>query len=207
MTRTRAAAVAILAALAATALSAAAQNLTQADAASLEKKVQAIMQRGLVPVPKAPAKPLAPLRTSLTEREVNAYFKFNMDQFPTGVVNPQLTFSDAGRLAAKATVDLDAVRKSRPRSALDPMNIVALAGSVDLLVNGTLKSRAGMGTLIIESVTLGGIPIPVAALQEIILFYTKTPELPQGFDIPKPFPLPAAIREVQTQRGAAIVVQ
>jgi hypothetical protein len=206
MTRTRAAAASLLAALAATAL-AAAQDLTKADAASLERKIQTIMQRSTVPPPKAPAKPLAPLRTSLTEREVNAYFKFNMDQFPPGVVNPLLTFSDAGRLAAKATVDLEAVRKSRPRGALDPMNLVALAGSVDLLVNGTLKSKAGMGTLIIESASLGGIPIPVVALQEIILFYTKTPELPQGFDITKPFPLPVGIREVQTQRGAAIVVQ
>jgi hypothetical protein len=202
MTRTRAAAASILAALAATALGAAAQDLTQADAASLERKIQAIAKRGLTP-PKTPT----PLRTSMTDREVNAYFKFNMDQFPTGVVNPRLTFSDAGRLAAQATVDLEAIRKSRPRSALDPMNVAALAGSVDLVVSGTLKSKAGMGTLIIESASLGGIPIPVAVLQEVVAFYTKSPDLPQGFDITKPFPLPVGIREVQTQRGALTVVQ
>ena len=201
MSRSRAAVVGLLAALAATALGAA-QDFTKAESDSLERKVQAITKRGLTP-PKAPE----PLRTSLTEREVNAYFKFNMDLFPPGVINPRLSFSDAGRLAAQATVDLDAVRKSRPRSALDPMNLVALAGSVNLLVNGTLKSRNGMGTLIVESASLGGIPIPVVALQEVIAFYTKTPELPQGFDITKPFPLPVGIREVMTQRGAVTVVQ
>ena len=142
MSRSRAAVVGLLAALAATALGAA-QDFTKAESDSLERKVQAITKRGLTPPPKAPAP--APLRTSLTEREVNAYFKFNKDLFPPGVVNPRLSFSDAGRLAAQATVDLDAVRKSRPRSALDPMNIVALAGSVNLLVNGTLKSREWHG--------------------------------------------------------------
>jgi hypothetical protein len=64
-----------------------------------------------------------------------------------------------------------------------------------------------MGTLIIESASLGGIPIPVAVLQEVVAFYTKSPDLPQGFDITKPFPLPVGIREVQTQRGALTVVQ
>jgi hypothetical protein len=204
MSRSRAAAVILLAALAATALGAA-QDFTKAESDSLERKVQAITKRGLTPPPKAPAP--APLRTSLTEREVNAYFQFNKDLFPPGVVNPRLNFSDAGRLAAQATVDLDAVRKSRPRSALDPMNIIALAGSVNLLVTGTLKSKTGMGTLIIESASLGGIPIPIDALREVIIFYTKTPELPQGFDITKPFPLPVGIREVMTQRGAVTVVQ
>ena len=201
MSRSRAAVVSLLAALAATALGAA-QDFTKAESDSLERKVVAITKRGLTP-PKAPA----PLRTSLTEREVNAYFSFNKELFPTGVVNPRLKFADAGRLSAQATVDLDAVRKSRPRSALDPMNLVALAGSVDLLVAGTLKSKGGMGTLIIESASLGGIPIPIPMLQEVILHYTKTPELPQGFDITKPFPLPVGIREVLTQRGAVTVVQ
>jgi hypothetical protein len=201
MTRTRAAVVSFLAALAATTLGAA-QDFTQAEATSLDRKVQAIVKRGLTP-----PKPPTPLRTSLTEREVNAYFKFNSDLFPKGVVNPLMRFSDAGRLSAQATVDLEAIRKSRPRSALDPMNLVALAGSVNMLVAGTLKSRAGMGTLIVESASLGGIPIPGEVLREVVLFYTKTPDLPEGFDITKPFPLPVGIREVQTQRGAVTVVQ
>ncbi len=176
------------------------QTLTQADAQSLEKKLGAIMARGLQPA----AKP-TPFRTFLTEREINAYFKFNSQNFPTGVVNPKLLLTGAGRLEGQATVDLTAIRKSRDRSWVDPMNLVG--GAVDLKISGTLTAASGTGRLTVESATLGGVPIPIAVLQEVVAFYTKSPELPNGFDLTKPFPLPSGIREVDVQRGAAMIVQ
>jgi hypothetical protein len=178
----------------------AAQDLTRDDALRMEGKLNAILARGARPVTRA-----APLRTSFSEREVNAYFKFNSHTFPTGVVNPRLGLTGPGRVEAQATVDLTAIRKSKERGWLDPMNLVG--GSVVLRMAGTLKSSGGMGTLQVESATLGGIPIPKLLLQEVIAFYTKSPELPDGFDITKPFPLPVGIREVQLERGAATVVQ
>ncbi len=180
---------------------AASQTLTQADASSLQKKLDSIMARGLQPKPPKNA----PYRTFLTEREINAYFKFNSQNFPTGVINPKLLLTGGGRLEGQATVDLTAIRKSRDRSWIDPMNLVG--GSVDLKVVGTLTAANGQGRLLVESASLGGVPIPKPLLQEVIAFYTKSPELPDGFDIDKPFPLPSGIREVDVQRGAAMIVQ
>ena len=186
---------------AATVIAEAEQNLTRDDAVRMEQKLNAIMARGLVPT----NKPAKPLRTSFTDREVNAYFKFNSETFPTGVVNPRIEIIDGGKLKAQATVDLTAIRKSRPRSFLDPMNLVG--GTVDLQVSGSLRASEGMGTLTVDSAWLGNIPIPKTVLQEVIAYYTKSPEMPDGFDIDKPFPLPVGIREVQLQRGAMTVVQ
>jgi hypothetical protein len=178
----------------------AAQELTRDDAVRLEQKLMAITARGSVP-----ARQAKPLRTSITEREVNSYFKFNSQTFPTGVVNPRLAITGPGRIKATATVDLTAIRKSKDRGFFDPMNLAI--GSVDLEITGTLKSSAGMGTLTVESAYLGYLPIPKPLLQEIIAHYTKSPELPKGFDLDKPFPLPVGIREVQIQPGTATIVQ
>jgi hypothetical protein len=185
-------------ALLATTLSA--QELTRDEAVRLEQKLMAITERANMPPRQA-----RPLRTSITEREVNAYFKFNSQNFPTGVVNPRLSITGPGRLEAKATVDLTAIRKSKERGFFDPLNLAA--GSVDLQISGTLRASGGMATLAIESAWLGYLPIPKPVLQEIISHYTKSPELPNGFDIDKPFPLPAGIREVEIKPGAATIVQ
>ena len=176
------------------------QDLTREDAVRMEKKLDAIMARGAVPPKQA-----KPLRTSFTEKEVNSYFKFNSQTFPTGVVNPRLVIAEGGKLRATATVDLTAIRKAKERSWYDPMNLVG--GTVDLLVTGTLKSNAGMGTLVVESAWLGNIPIPKPVLQEVISYYTKSPEMPDGFDLDKPFTLPVGIREVEVQRGTMTIVQ
>ena len=49
--------------------------------------------------------------------------------------------------------------------------------------------------------------MPKALLQELVTYYTRSPELPNGFDLDKPFDLPANIRQVELQRGACTVVQ
>jgi hypothetical protein len=180
------------------------QALTRNDGLRMEQKLNAIVARGALSGPGA--RTAKPLRTSFTESEVNSYFKFNA-QLPTGVVNPRLFFAEAGRLEGVATVDLEAIRKSKERSFLDPINVFALAGSVDLKVAGTFTANAGRGTLVIQSASLGGVPVPQWLLQEVIAYYTKTPENPAGFSLDKPFPLPVGIRAVELQRGAATVVQ
>ncbi len=59
------------------------------------------------------------------------------------------------------------------------------------------------GTFALESATLGAVPVPKSLLQELVTYYTRSPELPNGFDLDKPFDLPANIRQVELQRGAA----
>jgi hypothetical protein len=44
-------------------------------------------------------------------------------------------------------------------------------------------------------------------LQELVSYYSRTPEMPDGISLDKPFVLPAAIQTVETRRGAATVVQ
>ena len=110
-----------------------------------------------------------------------------------------------GKVQARAIVDLDAVRKSQPRGYLDPMNL--LFGSVEVAAAGTLQAANGKGTFQLASATLGALPIPKTLLQELITYYTKSPEMPNGFDLDKPFDLPANIRQVEIQRGSLTVVQ
>jgi hypothetical protein len=183
-------------------LATAGQDLTRRDAASMEQKLVAIATRGTTAHdPKLPA-----VRTSFTEQEINALFQYSpLVQLPAGVVNPRLTIADAGLLTGKAIVDLDAIRKSRERGMLDPLSYVT--GSVEVTAIGTLKTANGQGTFDLQSATLGGVSIPKSLLQELVSYYSRTPEMPGGFTLDRPFALPAAIQAVETRRGSATVVQ
>ena len=44
-------------------------------------------------------------------------------------------------------------------------------------------------------------------LQEIVSYYSKSEAAPKGVALDKPFVLPNGIREIQTARGQATVVQ
>jgi hypothetical protein len=174
--------------------------LNKRDADSLERKITAILDRG------ARADPAPTLRTVFTDREVNAYFKFQgAAQLPVGVVNPTITIADAGHVLGSAIVDLDAVRRAKERGWSDPLAWVS--GSLELHASGWLRGANGKGTFVYESATLSGVPIPKALLQEIVAFYTKTPEQPGGFVLDQPFDLPKKIRQVELQRGSAVIVQ
>ena len=50
-------------------------------------------------------------------------------------------------------------------------------------------------------------PVPKSLLQELVSYYSRTADTPEGVSIDKPFELPANIREVQIQRGAATIIQ
>ena len=190
-------------ALAAVHAVAAGQDLTRAEADSMEQKLVAIVTHAMVPARTGAAS----FQTSFTDREVNAFFKFNgKDALPTGVVNPQVTIASPGRIEARAIVDLDAVRLSEKRSMLDPLNLL-LRGKVEVTAAGFFRAAQGLGTLQLESATCAGITIPKSLLQELVTYYTRSPDMPGGFNLDKPFALPANLREVRTQRGAATVIQ
>lgn len=185
--------------VAAAASLAARQDLTRAEGDRMAQKLAAIEARGSTPATRG----AAPLRTSFTDREVNAYFRYNgKDRLPEGVVNPQVTVQSDRRVDARAVVDLDAVRKSQ-QSWMAGL----LHGSVEVRVTGDIAVANGKGTLQIVSATFGGIPIPVTVLQDVVATYSKTPDMPNGFQLDKPFDLPANIREVRLQPGAVTIVQ
>jgi hypothetical protein len=175
---------------------------TRRDATLLKQKVDAITLYGAKPVV---AK--EPRRTTVTENEVNAYLLYEAkEQLPTGVVEPSVTAMGPGRVSGRAVVDLDAVRKSKnPTSLLDPMNY--LFGRLPVTAVGTLTTSNGVGRFALESATAGTVPIPKMLLQEIVSYYSRTPQNPAGISLDDPFALPSRIREIQVERGQAIIVQ
>ena len=177
---------------------AAAQDPLRADAASMQKKLAAIVTRAEKP----PAKPAAPLRTSFTDREANAYFKlFGPEILPDGVLDPQVVINDGGKVRGRAIVDIDTAWKDRN------WLFSWMTGKVEIVAIGTLKAANGKGQFAVESTTLGGVSIPVSVLQTLVSYYSRTPESPRGFQLDEPFTLPSNIRSVETRKGVATVVQ
>lgn len=146
-------------------------------------------------------------RTTITENEVNAYLTYDSkDQLPSGVVEPVVTIIGTGRLTGRAVVDLDAVRNAKQgRTLLDPINY--LTGRVPVTATGTLKTQNGIGSFQLESAAIASVPIPKLLLQEIVSYYSKSAAKPAGIGLDDPFALPARIREIQVERGQAIIVQ
>jgi len=147
-----------------------------------------------------------PFRTTLTQREINGYFEHYLsDVAPAGVAEASLQIDDDGRVAGRAVVDLDAVRTQRERGTLDPMNL--LTGRLPVTATGIIRARGGTATLELLSASVAGVPVPKLVLQELVSYYTRSPAYPTGVSLDDPFTLPMDIREIQLQRGQAIVIQ
>ena len=170
------------------------------DAATLKQKVATITAH-------AERATRQTRRTTVTENEVNSYLEFEArEQLPTGVVEPSLSILGGGRVSARAVVDLDAVRRQKnPTSLLDPMNY--LMGRLPVTATGVLRTSQGVGHIEFESAAISRLPIPKFLLQEIVSYYSRTEQNPNGINLDDPFALPARIREIQVERGQAIIVQ
>lgn len=190
---------ALLAGLLATSLFAA-EPISRRDAARLQAKIDRITKG-------SPARGKTASTTAITETEVNSYLRYELaDRIPNGVTDPWVSILDNGRLSGRATVDLARVAQSRKSSGvLDPFNF--LSGSVPLAVNGILRTKNGVGTFAVESASISSVPVPVWMLQEIVSYYSRSESSPKGVAIDKPFVLPNGIREIQTAKGQATVVQ
>ena len=193
----------LTAALAATALTSntgAANTPSRADAASLRQKVAVITAFSERPQRQAN-------RTTLTEDEVNAFLVYEAgDQLPAGVVDPAISIEGTGRVSGRAVVDLDAVRRQKSsRGFLDPLSYAG--GRLPVTAAGVLSTGNGVGRFELQSATMAGIPIPKTLLQEIVSYYSRTPENPAGISLDDSFPLPARIREIQTDVGRVVVIQ
>jgi len=177
------------------------QEPSRADAERMNKKLQAIMARATAPL--APAKPVT---TSFTEAELNAYLRLDPTaELPVGLKAPTIVFLDGGKVDSKALVDLDLIRTSEKRGWLDPLAYVS--GILEVRTIGNFRGANGKGVYVYESATVGGVPVPKTVLQELLAYYTRTPETPKGIPLDAPFELPARIREVELRRGLATVIQ
>ena len=146
------------------------------------------------------------LSTPISEAEVNAYFEYAAKgQVPPGIVEPRLNALGDGRVGGQAVVDLDAVRKQKQRGWLDPM--AYLTGSLPLTASGLLITKDGVGRFQLESAQISGVSVPKSLLQELLAYYSRTPENPRGISMDDPFELPAHIREIRVDRGQATILQ
>jgi hypothetical protein len=190
------------------ATSALAITLGAADSPSSSRHDADLMKQKVATINRLGEKPLKERRrTTVTEKELNAYLALEaLTDLPKGVVNPTVSILGDGRLSGRAVVDLDAVRKeSPPRSLLDPKNL--LIGRLPIAATGVLTTNNGVGRFALESASVGGLPLPKFLLQEILSYYSRSPERPEGLSLDDPFSLPVRIREIQVGRGQAIVVQ
>jgi hypothetical protein len=146
-------------------------------------------------------------RTALTEDELNSWFAYSATPLlPAGVSQPQITALGQGRLMGQAIVDLDTVSKRKSTGgSFDPWSFVG--GKVPISVTGILHARDGMGRFEVQSAAISGVPVPSTLLQELLTYYSRTPEKPQGVRLDAPFALPASIRQIDVGQGQAVVVQ
>jgi len=174
--------------------------VSQRDGDRLQAKIDAIVKNAAANPPKAG-------EFSIPEREANSYLVFNLrEKIPKGLANPEITMMGDGALAARVLVDMDEVKRRRQSPGLfDPFNY--LSGQVPVNARGILRTREGRGQLYLRSADIAGVPLPKPLLQELVGFFSRSAQNPNGFDIDAPFDLPSKIREISVRPGESVVVQ
>jgi hypothetical protein len=146
-------------------------------------------------------------RTPVTETELNSWFTYSAKPLlPAGVSDPHITMIGNGKVTGQAIVDLDAIAKKKASGGtFDIWNLVG--GKVPVNVAGTLRTKDGIGSFDLESADVSGLPLPKSFLQEVVSYYSRTADHPQGVKIDDPFALPASIRQIDVGAGQAVIVQ
>jgi hypothetical protein len=177
-------------------------GMTKAHGDRFQTKLARIVSLGNAPRAKA----RAAQSTHVSDLEVNSYLRFHaLDQIPVGIVDPTLQALGDGRVGGRAVVDLDAVRKQKQRGWLDPMGY--LTGRLPITARGRLTTQNGVGRFELESAEISGVVVPKTFVQELLSFYSRSAEDPDGINMDDPFKLPARINEIKVATGTATIVQ
>jgi hypothetical protein len=176
-------------------------DVSRQQADSFAKKVAIISQRGTGPASSTAR------RTMVSENEVNSWFAYSgRDVIPKGITQPKVTIIGNGKVMGLATLDLDTVSRERASGkTLDMWNLVG--GQVPVTVTGVLQTKGGRGQFDLQSASVAGIPVPKSLLQELVSYYSRTADHPEGVRIDAPFQLPAKIQQIEVGPGQAVVVQ
>lgn len=196
----RTASVALLLGMAVCTLEAAAVSRQQAD--SLSKKLATIEQQG-----STGRKPAAPRRTPLSEGELNSWFAYYAPALlPKGLAEPRVTIVDSRTLVGVAIVDLDAIAKSKASGRMfDVWNLIG--GRVPVTVTGFLHADRGRMRFEMQSAEISGVPVPTRVVQDVVDYYSRTPDHPKGVRLDDEFTLPAGIQDIELSPGTAVVIQ
>jgi len=166
----------------------------------LKERVEQIIANGeLNPVPAQTSR--------FTEAELNTILNRRLvDWIPSGITEPQVRLLGNQRFSLRAIVDIDEFkrRRGRQRSA-GPLNF--FSGKMPALVRGDLITGNGKGQFKLQSTEINGIPLPRALALDLLSTHSKTRRNPEGFDIEKPFDLPANIQQLQINPSELVVIQ
>lgn len=148
-----------------------------------------------------------PLSTTFTQAETNSYLKYNAKALlPTGMTEPEVTLIGQGRLSGKAVIDLDVVRrKSSSGGWFDPTSY--LTGKLPVTASGRIITGDGKARFVVERAEVSGIPLPQSFLAQMVNFFTRTPDNPQGSSIDDTFEMPAQIKRIDVEPARFTVHQ
>jgi len=179
-----------------------AAGLSEQQADAFARKMALVTQQGAPSV-----NPARSRRTPFTEAEVNSWMAYRgQELLPSGVSNPTVTLVGDGKVSAAATVDLETIAAQRSTGRLlDPWSY--LKGRLPVTVSGILRTQNGVGRFELQEAAVSGIPVPASVLQDMVSYYSRSPEAPSGVRLDEPFPLPARIRQIELGQGQAVVVQ
>jgi hypothetical protein len=192
-------AVVIGAVLAVVSLQAATLSRQQAD--SFAKKMAIINQAATLP------QPAGGRRTAVTETELNSWFMYRATPLlPQGVADPRITIVGSGKVMGTVIVDLEAIGKKKSSGgAFDPWSL--LGGRVPVNVTGILTTKGGRGQFNLQQADISGIPVPMSVLQELVSYYSRTADDPDGVRLDDQFQLPAKIQQIEVGQAQAVVIQ
>ena len=88
---------------------------------------------------------------------------------------------------------------------MDPLNYIA--GKVPLNARGVLSTRDGKGQFQLTGAEMNGAPLPKVVVQELVSFFSRTADNPNGFNLDEPFNLPAKIHEITVNPAESVVIQ
>jgi len=177
------------------------EQLSKAQADRFQAKLTQIEKNGAVPAKRSAARV-----TPISDGEVNSYLRFLAGkQVPVGIAEPILHAAGDGRVTGRAVVDLDAVRTQKKRTWSDPL--AYLSGHLPVSAQGTLTTTNGVGRFTLESAEISGVTVPKSLMQDLLTYYSKSPERPNGINMDDPFQLPSAIKEIKVGVGTTTVVQ
>ena len=184
------------------ALQAAGESQQQADAFS--QKMATVKKQGISGLQ---ATNRTPRRTPFTESELNSWFAYRSGEvMPSGVSDPRVTLLGDGKVKAAATVDLEAIAKQRSSGrALDPWSYIG--GRLPVTLSGVLRTQNGIGRFDLEQAAISGVPVPASVVADIVSYYSRTTDDPEGVRLNDDFRLPSQIKQIEMSAGQAVIVQ
>jgi hypothetical protein len=163
---------------------------------SAQRKLKEIAENGRLAHPQ-------PKTTVLTAGEINAYLEEGGVALPDGVQRVRFR-SVPAVVTAAAQIDFDKLTAARRIS--NPLMAALFAGVHNVSVEAQATGSRGVGSVLIESMTINDVKVPRAAMQWLVEHYLK-PKYGPNIGLDSRFRLPAHIDVAVVGKDQVIVTQ